>query len=295
LLALAGPVAIYWVKLWQSGANLVTCALIPTFPGESSLYNMIPNKYLGIGYKVLAVLLLLYAVVYGMLAQLPELPTLGQSSRNIFYHVPLWFVTLTMAGISLAYSLKYLRLTDPDAPRSGNPLLADARAREAAQLSALFISLGLATGIIWQRVTWGADMHSGELTAWWAWDPVQVCALIALLIYLAYFLLRSSFAEPEQRARIAAVYNIFAFATLIPLFFIIPKMLPGLHPTAEKGSFIFNKSDISNEFRLILYPGMLGFVLLGIWIFELRSRLAIAALKVEELLADKLYQTTSNG
>ncbi|RMG29889.1 MAG: ABC transporter permease [Bacteroidetes bacterium] len=256
---------------------------------------MIPNKYLGIGYKVLAVLLLLYAVVYGMLAQLPELPTLGQSSRNIFYHVPLWFVTLTMAGISLAYSLKYLRLTDPDAPRSGNPLLADARAREAAQLSALFISLGLATGIIWQRVTWGADMHSGELTAWWAWDPVQVCALIALLIYLAYFLLRSSFAEPEQRARIAAVYNIFAFATLIPLFFIIPKMLPGLHPTAEKGSFIFNKSDISNEFRLILYPGMLGFVLLGIWIFELRSRLAIAALKVEELLADKLYQTTSNG
>ncbi len=241
-------------------------------------------------YKVLGVGLILYALIYGMTAKLPELPTLEQSSRNIFYHVPMWFVTLTMAGLSLAYSLRYLRMTDPDLERTANPLIIDTRAEVAASLTVLFNALGLATGIVWQRVTWGSDMTSTDFSAWWAWDPVQVCALIAMLIYMAYFLLRSSFAEPEQRARISAVYNIFAFATLIPLFFIIPKMLPGLHPTAEKGSFIFNKSDISNDFRLILYPGMIGFILLSVWLLEVRARLELALLKVEELLAEKEYE-----
>lgn len=252
------------------------------------------NKhFISIAYKSLAVGLLLYGIIYGMLAKLPDLPPLEQSSRNIFYHVPMWFATLFMAGTSLVYSLRYLRLTDPEAKVHVNPLLVDAKAREAALIAIVFNALGLATGIIWQRVTWGADTASTKFTAWWAWDPVQVCALLALLIYLAYFLLRSSFAEPTQRARIAAVYNIFAFATLIPLFFIIPKMLPGLHPTAEKGSFIFNKSDISNDFRIILYPAMMGFVLLSIWLFEVRSRLSIAALRLEELLAEKAYENPS--
>lgn len=250
---------------------------------------------LSIIYKTLGVGLVFYALIYGMTISLPELPSLGQSSRNVFYHVPMWFVSLVMGAVSLVFSLRFLRLTDPDLPRTINPLLVDAKAKVGAGITALFISLGLATGIIWQRVSWGENTASTEFSAWWVWDPVQVCALVALLIYLAYFLLRSSFTEPEQRARISAVYNIFAFATLIPLFFIIPKMLPGLHPTAEKGSFIFNKSDISNEFRLILYPGSLGFILISIWLFEIRSRLELAVIEVEDLLAAKAYERTSLG
>lgn len=248
------------------------------------------KSVLRISYKALAILLLLYAIAYGMTAKLPDLPPLQQSSRNIFYHVPMWFAMLTMMGISLYYSIRLLRILDPEYETDENPLLADARAREAAAVGVVFNILGLVTGIIWSRVSWAEDRPASEFSTWWAWDPIQIGALIALLIYLAYFLLRNSFTEPENRGKVAAVYNIFAFVTLIPLFFIIPRIFEGLHPTAGKGSFIFDKSQISNEFRMILYPGMLGFILLGVWVYEIRSRLEIVRIRLEEKFAEKEYR-----
>ncbi|MDX1907894.1 MAG: cytochrome c biogenesis protein CcsA [Bacteroidia bacterium] len=247
-----------------------------------------------IAYQLLAVLLLLYGIIYGMMATLPELPALQQSARIMFYHVPMWFSMLTLMGMSLYHSIRLLLLMDPDRVQTENPLLSDIRATEAARIGVIFNILGLATGIIWSRVSWAADRPSHEFSSWWAWDPIQVCALVGLLIYLAYFQLRASFKEPSQRARIAAVYNIFAFATLIPLFFIVPKMFEGLHPTAAKGSFIFKKDQISNEFRLILYPTMLGFILMGVWAYELRTRLVHLALRLEEWRALRAYTHQSS-
>lgn len=247
------------------------------------------NAVLNIGYKVLAVLLVLFALVYGLTAQVPELPNLQQSARNIFYHVPMWFTVITLMAISVVESIRVLRMLDPDNPGPGNPLTRDLRARESARLGVVFNILGLLTGMVWSRVAWAEDRPGSELSTWWVWDPIQVCALIALLIYAAYFLLRSSFTEPEQRAKIAAVYNIFAFATLIPLFFVIPRMYEGLHPTAGKGSFIFDKSQISNEFRMILYPGMLGFILLSVWAYNVRARLELVKLRLEEWYAERTY------
>lgn len=254
---------------------------------------MSQKSILRISYKVLAIALILYAVVFGMVTRLPDLPPLQQSSRNVFYHVPMWFAMLTMMGISLYHSIRLLRMLDPEYESQESPLYADAKARESAAVGVVFNILGLVTGIIWSRVSWAEDRPASEFSTWWAWDPIQVGALVALLIYLAYFLLRNSFTEPENRAKVAAVYNIFAFATLIPLFFIIPRMFEGLHPTAGKGSFIFDKSQISNEFRMILYPGMLGFILIGVWIFELRSRLEMIRLKLEEKLAEREYKNNA--
>lgn len=248
------------------------------------------NAFLGIGYKVLAVLLVSYALIYGFTAQLPELPNLQQSARNIFYHVPMWFTVITLMAISVVESVRVLRLLDPDHTSEENFLARDIRARESARLGVVFNILGLLTGMVWSRVAWAEDRPAAELSTWWVWDPIQVCALIALLIYAAYFLLRSSFTDAEQRAKISAVYNIFAFATLIPLFFVIPRMYEGLHPTAAKGSFIFDKSQISNEFRMILYPGMLGFILLSVWAYSVRARLELVKLRLEEWYAEKRYR-----
>ncbi|RMG70142.1 MAG: ABC transporter permease [Bacteroidetes bacterium] len=249
-----------------------------------------------VAYKVLAVGLLLYGLTYGMLAELPELPGLGQSSRNLFYHVPMWFVVIVMMSMSLYHSIRLLRLTDPDQTPSSPPLLADIRAREAARLGMLFMVLGLITGTLWGRVAWKPHLAWTDPAAWWTNDPIIICALISLLIYLAYFLLRSSFSEPEQRARIAAAYNIFAFATLIPLYFIVPKMLPGLHPTsadsdAGGGSFIFMREGIDNTYRLLLYPSLLGFVLLGVWAYELRTRIASLRYRLESWHARHQYES----
>jgi len=240
-------------------------------------------------YKFLAIALLLYAIIYGMVVEMPYNPIWGQSSRAIFYHVPMWFAMLVMMGISVWHSIKLLRALDPDAKSAINPLLLDIKAKEAARVGVLFNELGLATGIVWSRVTWNENIPGNEFAAWWGWDPIQVCALVSLLIYLAYFLLRSSFSEEESRAKISAVYNVFAASTLIPLFFVVPRLLEGLHPTAGKGSFIF-KGGITTEIRLILYPAMIGFICLGYWLYDLKQRTDTLSLKMDEIQADRSYK-----
>lgn len=257
------------------------------------------KKNLGkIAYKVAGVLLVLYGITYGLTAALPKLPLLEQSSRNLFYHVPMWFSMVVLMAISVTYSIRHLLALDPDKLNPEAASRFDAGALAAASVGVVFNALGLVTGMVWSRVSWGENAPASAFSAWWVWDPIQVCALIAFLIYLAYFLLRASYSNNEMKGRMAAVYNIFAFATLIPLFFIIPKMLPGLHPTAEgEGNVIFDKSNISNEYRMILYPTMLGFILIGVWAFELRYRAAQVSLRLQTLIRNQSYlaETTTSS
>ena len=252
------------------------------------------NPILKNSYKFLAIGLLLYAIIYGMLVEMPYNPIWGQSSRAIFYHVPMWFAMLVLMGISVWHSVRLLRALDPDAEINLNPLYLDIKAKEAARVGVFFNILGLLTGIVWSRVTWNENIPGNEFAAWWGWDPIQVCALVSLLIYAAYFLLRSSFSEDEARAKVSAVYNIFAASTLIPLFFVVPRVLEGLHPTAGKGSFIF-KGGITTEIRMILYPGLIGFICLGIWLYNLRHRTGTLSMRIEEMLAERSYQKNQNN
>lgn len=250
------------------------------------------NKNWRIIYQSLAIILITYALVRGMMIAIPQKALWGQTGRNIFYHVPMWFAMLVLMFMSVYYSIRLLRELDPDRERQADPLKLDIQAREAARVGVLFNILGLITGILWSRVTWNAATISGwSFGAWWGWDPIQVSALISLLIYLAYFLLRSSFSEPEQRARIAAVYNIFAAATLIPLFYIIPRILPGLHPTSadsgNKGGNFVGTMDATG--KLVFWPAVLGFILLGIWIYSQRNRIEQLKWRLDNWMADREY------
>ncbi|MFK7970585.1 MAG: cytochrome c biogenesis protein [Bacteroidia bacterium] len=241
------------------------------------------KQILNTGYKVAGIALVAYALFYGLTVSLPRMGGLEQSSRNLFYHVPMWFAEVVIMTVSVWYSIKYLRQTDPESNIGGEPMYSDAKAVEAASVGVMLNILGLVTGIIWGRVSWGENINPAKLSAWWLWDPIQTCALIALLIYLGYFLLRASFQEPGQRARISAVLNIFAFAALIPLFFVIPRMLDGLHPTANGGTTeLFSKKDVTNHYRMILYPAALGFIFLSLWMWELRSRITVLFIRQEE-------------
>lgn len=224
-------------------------------------------------------MLVLYALVYGMTAQLPVMGAMGQSNRNIFYHVPMWFTVIVLMGISVYHSIYYLRLSDPDyEPTQARDLgLVDTKAVEAAKLGLVFNILGLVTGMVWARVTWSSNLPASDINAWWIWDPIQICALVSLLIYLAYFLLRSTISDPEQAAKISATYNVFAFITLIPLYFIVPKMLPGSHPTAKGsdaggGSFVM-QGKLGGDFSLIFWPSIIGFILIAVWIYSVAVRM----------------------
>lgn len=176
-----------------------------------------------------------------------------ESIRNTYFHVPMWFVLLFLFMASVWYSLQYLR--NPEVEN-------DRRAAAFAETGLLFGILGLVTGMVWAKYTWGQP---------WSNDIKQLMTAVALLIYMAYFILRRSFDEYEKGARLAAVYNIFAFASLIPLLYIVPRMFASLHPGAT-GNPAFGSQDLDNTMRAVFYPAIIGWTLLGFWIAQLRIR-----------------------
>ena len=131
--------------------------------------------------------------------------------------------------------------------------------------------------MIWANYTWGSPWHG---------DPKQNGAAIATLIYLAYFILRGSLDNQEQRARLSAVYNIFAFAAMIPLIFIIPRLTSSMHP-GSGGNPGFNMYDLDSNMRKIFYPAVAGWILLGVWIASVRIRLRMS----EERILDSEYES----
>ncbi len=176
-----------------------------------------------------------------------------ESIRNTYFHVPMWFVLLFLFSASVWYSIRYLRRPVPENDR---------RAAAYAEAGLLFGLLGLLTGMVWANYTWGKP---------WSNDIKQLMTAVALLIYMAYFILRRSFDEYEKSARLAAVYNIFAFASLIPLLYIVPRMFASLHPGAT-GNPAFGSQDLDNTMRAVFYPAILGWTGLGFWIANLRIR-----------------------
>jgi heme exporter protein C len=123
--------------------------------------------------------------------------------------------------------------------------------------------LGIFTGMVWANYTWGSPWHG---------DPKQNGAAISTLVYLAYFVMRGSIDNEEQRARLSAVYNIFAFAAMIPLIFIIPRMTSSMHP-GSGGNPGFNMYDLDSKMRIVFYPAVAGWIMLGVWIATLRVRI----------------------
>ena len=92
-----------------------------------------------------------------------------------------------------------------------------------------------------------------------------------MLIYFAYLVLRNGIKDDEKRAKISAVYTIFAFSLMIPLIFVLPRMVDSLHP-GNGGNPGFNAYDLDNRMRMIFYPAVIGWFLLGKWISELKYR-----------------------
>src|SRR5688572_7254712 len=207
-------------------------------------------------WKILSIALLLYTFTAGFLLGVPDIGNLQQTIRNLYFHVPMWFGQLVLITISLVYSILFLR----------NPIPRfDIFAREYARTGIVFGALGLVTGAIWANYTWGAP---------WSNDPKQLGAAIALLIYLAYFVLRNSMTDVDKRGRIAAVYNIFAYFIYIPLIFVLPRMVESLHPGGKgvEGNPGLGGDDLDPQMRMVFWPAVVGWCLLGVWITTLFIR-----------------------
>ena len=217
-------------------------------------------------WKILAVVLLVYTFTAGLLIKIPNLPALGQTSRNLFFHVSMWMAMMTLFTASMVNAIRYLRTFN---------LKYDIYARQYATSGIVFGILGYSTGAIWMSYTW-ADPNNPlfESFAAIAREPKLIGAAIALLIYLAYMVLRDSINDMDKRARISAVYNIFAYAMLFPSIWIVPRLLPSLHP-GQAGNPALNFNDVSPAMRIVELPAFIGWTLLTVWITTLKIRLTI--------------------
>jgi len=204
-------------------------------------------------WKYLIVVWMSIVIMGGFLINIPFIPILEQTARNIFFHVPMWMAMYSMFLISLYYSIQYLI----------NPRwVCDVKAEASAKTGVVFGICGLLTGSLWARFTWGT---------WWTFaEPKMNLAALALMIYVAYFMLRSAFDDQKKRARISAVYNIFAVTTIPFLLYVVPRQLTSLHPGAE-GNPAFSEITAA-ELRFILYPAMMGFIALSYWVYDITYR-----------------------
>lgn len=215
-------------------------------------------------WKVLCVVLLIYTVVAGLLFPVPALPQLQETIRNLYFHVCMWFAMMILYTVSVVQSIRYLRHLRPEQ---------DLLAREYAVTGTIMGLLGYATGAIWASYTW-ADPNNPAYASFGSIvrEPKLIGAAMALLVYFAYFVLRSSITDLDKRARVSAVYNVFAYALLFPSIWIIPRLLPSLHP-GQEGNPALNFNDIDSRMRMVFYPAVIGWTLLGVWITSLKVRM----------------------
>ncbi|MES2809685.1 MAG: cytochrome c biogenesis protein [Bacteroidota bacterium] len=207
-------------------------------------------------WKVLAVLLVLSTFITGLILPVPRLEILHETIRNLYFHVPMWMGMLSVFTISVYFSIKYLTKGDE---------ADDLAAVECVNTGLVFYALGLVTGMLWAKYTWGE---------YWSGDPKQNSAAIAFLLYCAYLVLRNSIDEEQKRAKISAIYNIFAFPIMVVLIFVLPRMTDSLHP-GSGGNPAFGRYDLDNGMKLAFYPAMLGWTFIAVWIATIRYRIRI--------------------
>ncbi|HRI01739.1 MAG TPA: cytochrome c biogenesis protein CcsA [Saprospiraceae bacterium] len=189
---------------------------------------------------------------------------LYETIRNTFFHVSLWFAMFFMLIMALFYSGRYLLKNQIDD---------DLRSHSLIVAAVLFGTLGIITGSLWAKYTWGT---------WWTKDIKLNMAALTMLIYFAYLVLRSSIPDRDKKARLSSAYSIFALVAVIPFIFILPRLTDSLHP-GNGGNPAFGEDDMDNSLRLVFYPSILGFILLGMWMASLYYRLN----KIEQILEEK--------
>lgn len=205
-------------------------------------------------WKISGAVLVLYSVIAGFLIDVPRLPILHETIRNLFFHVTMWFSMMFLLMISLINGIRYLGKSN---------IHFDIVAEESARVGIVFGILGLITGSIWAKNTWGA---------WWVNDAKLNGAAATMLVYFAYLLLRGSMDDEHKRARISAVYSIFAFMLMLVFIMILPRLTDSLHP-GNGGNPGFSTYDLDNRMRLVFYPAVIGWILLSAWILNIRVRI----------------------
>jgi heme exporter protein C len=193
---------------------------------------------------------------------LPLIPDLEERARNLYLHVPMAWISQIAWFVAFGFAIAYLR---------NRRLENDVIASSAAALGAVFCILATVTGAVWARFNWGM---------FWNRDPRQTSIAIVLIIYGAYFALRSALDNDDQRAKISAIYLVVLLLPVLFFMFVFPRLEVSLHPGSKgdvnAGPVLSPKEDSLDPVKQVIYAlSLFSFISLYFWMLNIsvRSRL----------------------
>ncbi len=198
-------------------------------------------------------------ICFAILAPIPAVGNMGERARILYFHVPTAWISTVAFVMALVYGVQYIRKRD---------VLYDFKAASSAALGLLFAILATVTGAIWAKFEWGA---------FWNWDPRQTSIFVLILVYGAYFALRSAIESEEQRAKLSSVYSILAGITVPFFIFVFPRIVESLHPDPIVNSS--GKIKMNGNMLMIFLSSLAGFTGLFVWMLNLRIRIVKLKLK----------------
>lgn len=225
------------------------------------------------GWLWLAATLLVLAMGFYQAMTAPKEATMGNLYRVFFYHFPHAILSFLFPYLNTIASFAYLAWRRKNTTLA---LRADAFAFASAEITVLYATVGLATGMLWARAAWGI---------WWTWDARLTTYLLLWLLYVSYLLVRR-FAAGEQMATISAVLAIFA-AIDIPICFMSIRWWRTQHPAPVFGGGQDAGIDPSMYAAVwwnLIGWAMWGFFVLGVRYAIERRRQAIALERAAEFL-----------
>lgn len=198
----------------------------------------------------------------------PAMSFMNPNLAKIFvWHFPCPMIAVSLLVLGAWFGYKHLQTRD---------LKWDIRSEAANELSYIFSLLTMATGILFSKVQWNA---------WWQWDPRQTSFLLVLLIYAAYFVLRTAFSDRERRAANSAAFGLAALLPALFLIFVFPRLpqVLSFHPTDS-----IMKGQIKGEYAIVVTGVMICMTVISVWIYRLRVRAGLMNLESENYDGNQL-------
>jgi heme exporter protein C len=203
--------------------------------------------------KILIFLWIIIICYLSFLFSPPAAGFIGESSRIVFFHVPIAWLTVLSFLVAMIQAIRFLKTRDP---------IYDLMSAVACRQGFLFAILATVTGSVFARVMW---------QSFWNWDPRETSITILLFIYAAYLVLRASIEDPQRRAILSSVYATFSFIPALFLIFIVPRVYFSLHPDT-----LINVQGKIQMYGRILFTFVFslgGFTALYFWMYNLECRI----------------------
>lgn len=197
---------------------------------------------------------------YAALYLAPEEKTMRAIQRIFYFHVPSAWTAFTAFFIVFVSNIAYLLRRD---------LKWDWLGVSAAEVGLAFCTIVLVTGPIWAKPVWGI---------WWTWDARLTSTFVLWLMYVSYLLLRTLLPDAERRARICAVFGIFAFLD-VPLVYFSIWLWRTQHPQPVIGG----GGSLDPTMRMVLLTCWAALLAVMILLLRQRYRLGKMRHEVEEL------------